>query len=109
MGYFTGGFHWQALVYALWEAFMVVGVSIGLLALFRQRWNWQGRLAKGLAANAYTVYLIHPPLVVGFAYAIHTVALYPLLKFGIGALITLPLCFLISSLIRKISLANRIL
>ena len=64
---------------------------------------------QGLAANAYTVYLIHPLVLVSFAYAFHTVALYPLLKFVISVLITLPLCFLISSFIRKIPLADRIL
>jgi acyltransferase-like protein len=109
LNHFLGGFHWQAFAYGLWESFMVVGVSIGLLALFRQRLNHQGRLAKGLAASAYTVYLIHPLVIVSFAYAFHTVALYPLLKFVIAVLITLPLCFLISSLIRKIPLANKIL
>ncbi len=105
----AGGFHWLAFAYALWESFMVVGVCIGLLVLFRTRWNHQGRLAKGLAANAYTVYLIHPLVLVSFAYAFHVVALYPLLKFVIAVLITVPLCFLISSLIRKIPLVNRIL
>ena len=105
----AGGFQWLAFAYALWESFIVVGVCIGLLVLFRQRWNHQGRLAKNLAANVYTVYLIHPLLLVGFAYAFHVVALYPLLKWGIAVLITIPLCFLISSLIRKIPLANRIL
>jgi surface polysaccharide O-acyltransferase-like enzyme len=105
----AGGFHWLAFGYALWESFIVVGVCIGLLVLFRQRWNHQGRLAKNLAANVYTVYLVHPLVLVGFAYAFHTVALYPLLKFVISVLIALPLCFLISSLIRKIPLADRIL
>ena len=105
----VGGFHWQAFSYALWESFVVVGVCLGLPVLFRQRWNRQGRLAKGLAVDVYTVYLIHPLVLVSFAYAFHTVALYPLLKFGIAMLITLPLCFLISSLIRKIPLASRIL
>ncbi len=99
---YLGGFHWQALLEAVWESFLVVGLGIGLLALFRQHWNWQGRLAKGLAANAYTVYLIHPLVLVSFAYAFHTVALYPLLKFVIAVLIALPLCFLLSSFIRKI-------
>jgi len=37
------------------------------------------------------------------------VALYPLLKWGIAVLITIPLCFLISLLIRKILLANQVL
>ena len=60
LNYYVGGFHWQALMEAVWEAYLVVGVSIGLLVLFRQHWNRQGRLAKGLAASAYTVYLSIP-------------------------------------------------
>jgi len=71
--------------------------------------NHQGRLAKNLAANVYSVYLIHPLVLVGFAYAFHMVALYPLLKFGIAVIITIPLCFLLINLIRKIPLANRVL
>jgi glucans biosynthesis protein C len=106
---FMGGLHWQALVMAVWEAFLVVGVCIGSLVLFRQRWNRQGRLAKGLAGSSYTVYLIHPLVVVSVALAFSTVALYPLLKFGIAVLIVLPLCFLVGLVIRKIPLANRML
>jgi glucan biosynthesis protein C len=104
----AGGFNWLAFSYALWESFVAVGVCMGLLVLFRMRWNHQGRLARSLAASVYTVYLIHAPVLVGFAYAFHVVALYPLLKWGIAVLITIPLCFLISSLINKIPLANKI-
>ena len=106
---YRGGFHWQALVEAMWEAFLVVGVCVGALVLFHQRWNRQGRLAKSLAASSYTVYLTHPLVIVSVASAFSTVALYPLLKFGIAALIVLPLCFLMSSLIRRLPLASRVL
>ena len=47
----AGGFNWGAFGYALWEAFVVVGVGIGLLVLFRQRWNHQGRVARSLALS----------------------------------------------------------
>ncbi len=104
----AGGFNWGAFGYALWEAFVVVGVGIGLLVLFRQRWNHQGRVARSLAPTVYLVYLIHPVVLVGFAYAFHVVALYPLLKWGIAVLITIPLCFLVSLVIRKIPLVNRV-
>ena len=104
-----GGFNWLALSYALWESFMVVGVDIGLLVLFRQRLNHQGRVTRELAASAYTVYLIHPVVLIGFAYAFHMMALYPLLKWAIAVLVTIPLCFLISLAIRKIPLVNRVL
>lgn len=105
----AGGFNWLALSYALWEAIMVVGMSISLLVLFRERWNHQGRVARSLTPTVYTVYLIHAPVLIGFAYAFHVVALYPLLKWAIAVLITLPLCFLISLVIRKIPLVSRVL
>jgi glucan biosynthesis protein C len=105
----AGGFNWLALSYALWEAIMVVGMSIGLLVFFRERWNHQGRLARSLAPTVYTVYLIHAPVLIGFAYVFHVVALYPLLKWAIAILVTLPLCFLISGVILKIPLVNRAL
>ena len=105
----TFNINWVAFGYALWEASVVVGVGMGLLVLFRERWNHQGRLAKELAADVYTVYLIHPVVLVGFAYAFSVVALYPLLKWGIAVLVTIPLCVLISSGIRRIPLVNRVL
>jgi len=106
---FMGGLHWQALVMAVWEAFLVVGMCLGLLVLFRQRWNRQGRLAKGLAGSSYTVYLIHPLVIVSVALAFSTMALSPLLKFGIATLLGLPLSFLVALVLRKLPLANRIL
>jgi glucan biosynthesis protein C len=105
----AGGIHWLSLAYTLWESFVIVGVCIGLLVLFRERLNHQGRLARSLAPSVYTVYLIHPVVLVGFAYAFQGVMLYPLLKWAIAILITLPLCFLISGVIRKIPLVNRAL
>jgi glucans biosynthesis protein C len=106
---FVGGFHWQALGEAVWEAFLVVGVCLGALVLFRQRWNRQGRLAKGLSATTYTVYLIHPLVAVSVASAFSTVMLYPLLKFIIAVLLVLPLSFLVGFVLRKLPLVNRIL
>ncbi len=104
----SGGFNWMAFGSALLESFLVVGVGMGLLVLFRERWNHQGKVTKELAADVYTVYLIHPVVLVSFAYAFHVVALYPLLKWGIAVVVTIPLCFLISSGIRRIPLVNRV-
>jgi surface polysaccharide O-acyltransferase-like enzyme len=103
---FVDGWHWQSLLMAVWEAFLVVGACLGSLALFRQRWNRQGRLARNLAESSYTVYLIHSLVVVSVASAFSPVALYPLLKFVIAVLIVLPLSFLVAVVIRKLPLAN---
>jgi hypothetical protein len=104
----AGGLNWVAFSYALWESFVVVGVGMGLLVFFREHWNHQGRLGKELGADVYVVYLIHPLVLVAFASAFSVVALYPLLKWSIAVLITIPLCFLISSGIRRIPLVNRV-
>ncbi|MGZ3602662.1 MAG: acyltransferase family protein [Ktedonobacterales bacterium] len=104
----AGGWHWLALVVALWQPFILVGASLGLLVLFRERLHRQGRLAREAAASAYTVYLIHPLVLVPFCSAVAAVALYPLLKFAVAVLITLPLCFLVSGWIRRIPYVNRV-
>jgi glucan biosynthesis protein C len=106
---FKGGWHWQALAYAMWESFVCVGMCIGLTYLFRRYGNQQGRVAKFLSPNAYTAYIIHAPIIVFTALALRNVEVYPLLKFGLAALIALPLCFMLSNLIRKLPYADRVL
>ena len=106
---FLGGFHWQCFGYALWEQFTCVGMTIGLLSLFRKRFNRQARVSKAMSASAYTAYIIHAPVVVLVAIAIRNISLYPLLKFALAALIAVPLCFALANFIRQLPLARRIL
>ena len=106
---FRGGPYWQAAVYALWESFVCIGMCIGLTYLFRRYANRQGRLAKFLSPNAYTAYIIHAPVITFTALTLRNVDLYPLLKFGLAALIALPLCFALCHLIRKLPYTDRVL
>jgi glucans biosynthesis protein C len=106
---FRGGLYWQAMAYALWESLLCVSMCIGLTYLFRRYFNRQGRLAKFLSPNAYTAYIIHAPIITFTALALRNVEVYPLLKFGLAALIALPLCFVLSNLIRKLPYADRVL
>jgi surface polysaccharide O-acyltransferase-like enzyme len=106
---FRGGPNWQAAVYALWESFVCLGMCIGLTYLFRRYFNRQGRLAKFLSPSAYTAYIIHAPVITFTALALRNVDVYPLLKFGLAVLIALPLCFVLSNLIRKLPYTDRVL
>lgn len=107
---YLGGLHWQSMVYSAWEAFVGTGLIAGLFVIFRQRFNHQGHLAGLLADNAFTVYIIHAPVVVFFSYAVRNVQLYPLLKFALAAVVELSLCFLISHfIIRRIPYSDRVL
>ncbi len=62
---------WQSAVYALWDSTFVVGMCLGLLTLFRRLFNGQGRVGRFLAQHSYTVYVIHIPIIVFVAYALH--------------------------------------
>jgi len=106
---FAGGVHWQCFAYALWEQFVGVAMIVGLVVLFREKLNLQGRLAKAMSASAYTAYIIHAPVVVFLSLAMRDVQLYPLVKFAVAALIAVPACFGLGNLIRNLPLARRIL
>jgi glucan biosynthesis protein C len=106
---FLGGWHWQALAYALWESFLCLGMCMGLVFAFRRHRHGQGRLARSLSHNAYAAYLVHGPLITIAALAARDVVLHPLAKFGLVSLIAIPLCFGLSSLIRRVPYADRVL
>jgi len=106
--FLLGGLHWQAFIQALWESTVCVGMCVGLIVLFRQRLNQQGRWASFLSAQAYAVYVIHAPIIVCLAIALRGIHLYPLLKFALAVVIAVPLCFLCGYLIRKLPLARKI-
>ncbi|MEJ2597312.1 MAG: acyltransferase family protein [Anaerolineales bacterium] len=107
---FKGGMAWQSLTTSILEAVYCVAMSILLLGIFRQRLDLQGRLSQLLSRNAYTVYIIHPAVLVGLAYALRGFAIDPLLKYALVAPVAVAVCFLASQfLVRRVPLAERVL
>jgi len=107
---FYGGFHWQAFALALWESFVGIGICIGLLVLFREKYNHQNRLGRTLADNVYTVFIIHAPVLVFCGLALKNVNLYPLVKFALVTLVVVSLCFVISHyVVRRLPYTEKIL
>ena len=106
---FLGGWHWQSMLNAQWEAFLCVSMCIGLIYLFRRRWNRQGTAGRELSRAAYAAYLIHEPVITALAVAAMGVALYPLLKFTLAAVVSVPLCFALAALIRRLPYFDRVL
>jgi glucan biosynthesis protein C len=106
---FAGGWHWQALGYALWESLVCLSMCIGLIYFFSRHGNRQGKLAGSLSRNAYATYLIHEAVIVAIAYAARGIEVYPLLKWALVSLVALPLCFGLGGLIRKLPYADRVL
>ena len=108
-GGFLGIGTWQSGVYALWDSTFSVGMCLFLITLFRRFFDSAGRPGKLLSQHAFTVYVIHIPIIVLFALAIRFIHIEQLLKFGLAAMIGVPLCFAVAYLVRKIPLASRIL
>jgi glucan biosynthesis protein C len=106
---FKGGWHWQALLAALWQSFLGLSMCVSIVYLFQRCLDRQGSLAGFLSHNAYTAYLIHEPVITFAALVAMGLMLYPLLKFGLMALITVPLIFGLSSLIRRLPYTQRVL
>jgi glucan biosynthesis protein C len=106
---FLGGGTSQSGIYALWDSAFAVGMVLGLTTLFRRRFDFPSRLGRFLSQHSYTVFIIHIPVIVSLAVAIQGIHLEQLLKFGLAAVIGVPLCFGAAFLFRKIPLVDRVL
>jgi glucans biosynthesis protein C len=107
---YSGGWHWQSVSINLWESLTCVAVSYGLLVVFREKFNWQGSLAKFLSDNAFTVYVFHPPVVIMAARMLHGFLWPPILKFVILTCLGVVVSFGLSATIfRRIPLLREIL
>lgn len=107
---YSGGLHWQSAAYALWESFFCLGVSLGLIVIFRERFNWQSRFTKFMSDNYFSVYVFHAPILISVSLALREFSLHPLLKFAVVGAISVPLCFLVSHLVlRRIPLLKKVL
>ncbi len=105
---FFGGLHWQAAAYACWDTLFCLGMVLGLITLFRRRFNRQGRVTRFAADNSFGVYVFHTPLVVLVTMLLRDWRAYPLLKFAVALLLAGPISFLASGAIRRVPLMRRL-
>jgi hypothetical protein len=107
---FLGGVTWQSAVYSLWDSTFAVGVSLALIVFFRHFFDRDGKFRDFLYKQSYGVYIIHVlVIVVVTAIVLEGIMMYPLLKFALAAVVTVPLCWGVAYLVRKIPLVDRVL
>ena len=106
----TSGLDWRSLVYCIWEALICVSLVIGLLILFRERFNKQpGKLWTAMIGAAYAAYIIHWLVVFGIQVGFAAVDLGPFVKFLLVTFIGIVLSFGLGHLIRLVPGAKKIL
>lgn len=77
-----GGATWQNPAYALLESAICVTLGVGLLWLFRRHVAEERPWLRAFAADAYGIYCVHLPIVVGIHVALAGFAPSPLVKFA---------------------------
>jgi hypothetical protein len=105
-----GGLNIYSAIHALWESFTAVAMCVGLIGVFKEKFNTQSRLVKAMSDSSFTVYMFHPPIIVGIALLFQNVMLLPIVKWLILCPISIVLCFVLAHFIlRKIPLLERFL
>jgi len=105
---YFGGVRWQSLAYSIWDQFVGLGMIIILLQVFRTRFNSASGITKSMAKASYPTYVIHPIVIIWFTLTIRNIQLHPLAKYMLAAVVSIPLCFTLAHVIRKLPLADRI-
>lgn len=101
---------WQALLtYAIWEQLFCMAVVISALVWFRHGLNFQNKLAREMSRSVYAVYIIHTPIVTMMIFALHNVAIEPLIKLTLVTPVTIVICFLAGHFSRQLPFVKQIL
>lgn len=97
--YFSGGFHWQALVYAVWEQWIGISIITALLIKGKRSWNTSSKVSGQLSRSSFAVYIFHPLVIVGITLAARIWSVDPVIKLLVVAPLTVVCSYAIASLI----------
>jgi glucans biosynthesis protein C len=104
----AAGFTPASLAISAWDAFLCVGLCVCLPVLFREKFDFRGRVLKAAADDAFVVYLIHPFILVPLQGILLGTGVPALAKFALVSIFGIGLSFGIAHLIRKIPYVARV-
>lgn len=105
----TGGPQWTAICYALWEQTFCMMIITAMLWIFSHWLNSQGEVTKAMAGDSYTVYIIHPVVLISISMAFVSIALPQLAKFAVVLALTIAAAFTLAHIIRAVPGVKRVL
>ena len=106
---YMGGFNPVSAGKCLWEALVCVGSGLLMLAVYRRNFDRQNGVARWLSDNAFGVYLIHPPILIGSAILLHGLALDPVAKAAVLTVLAAIGSFAASAFVLRKSPLRRII
>jgi peptidoglycan/LPS O-acetylase OafA/YrhL len=101
-GNFVGGFSVTTAMYAFWEPFVAFGIIAWLLVWFRENGNQPSAGWSWMARRAYTVYIIHPPVLVGISMMLRSWGAPALVKFAAAGSISVAACWVFADLLLRL-------
>jgi len=80
LDWFSGGRHWQSLLYSVWEQLLGFSMIIMLLSYGKALWNKPSVFLGTLSRRAFAVYIFHPLVVISASLAVRTWEIDPAIK-----------------------------
>jgi hypothetical protein len=107
---FSGGWHWQSAAFAFWESLVCVGTCLGLIVLFRHKFNSKNEFGRFLSDNAFAVYVFHPPVLIGITLLMHPWRGPSIVRFAVASVLAVTATFLASEFVfRRFPLLKNVL
>ncbi|MHA2260745.1 MAG: acyltransferase family protein, partial [Promethearchaeota archaeon] len=105
---FLGGFNVNALIFALVDNIVCMGMIFVLIKIFYAKFNKQGKILKNLGDSSFHMYLIHPFVVIPVSLGLAFIPISPIIKLIIVLPASVILCYLLSHFVlQKIHLKKR--
>jgi peptidoglycan/LPS O-acetylase OafA/YrhL len=108
-GFPLGGLRWQVLAFALWEAFVAVAMSLGLVAFAWAHLAAENPLTRALAKTSFGIYVFHPPVLVAISLLLAPLALPMLAKHALVAPLAFGASLLVAAAARRVPLLKAVI
>lgn len=109
IAWYSGGFHWQTLLYAVWEQWIGLSILTALLVRGKRSWNTSSNLLSKLSRSAFAVYIFHPLAIIALSLAVRNWSVDPALKLLLVAPLALLGSFLLGWLVLKIPMVKKVI
>ncbi|GAA3781269.1 acyltransferase [Flavobacterium ginsengiterrae] len=108
VSWFSGGFHWQALLYAIWEQCIGISILTAILIKGKTKWNTTSKLLTNASRSSFAVYIFHPLVIVIFSLLARNWNVDPAIKLLITSPLIVFFSFTLGALIVSIPGVKRV-
>ena len=93
-----------------WRSIICLSLSLGLIVLYRERFNRQGPMSRFLTRSSFGVYMFHAPILIAITMALSATPLPAEMKFAVAAILAVMASFLFVGLVvRRIPLMRAVI